>query len=619
LSLLIYDGVMQMCSIAGIIGGTLSSDEKLEIGRKMNESLAHRGPDQHGFYTDQWLCLAHNRLSVIDPENGIQPMTRMDHGLKYTIIYNGELYNTLELRRELEGQGWEFTTNCDTEVLLVSYMAWGKACLDKLNGIFAFAIYDERLHKVFLARDRVGVKPLFYTFSGGALLFASEIKALFMHPDVRPRLDEKGLWQIIFLLPTRIPGTGVFKDIKELLPGYYMESSPEGFKTEAYWKLRAIEHRDSPAETIEKVQFLVRDSITRQLVSDVPLCTLLSGGLDSSAISAISAMELKRQGKELNTYSFEYEGNREHFKPTNFQPNSDDDYAVWMAQQIGSNHTVLNATCEDLTALLTDAVKYRDLPGMGDVDSSLLYYCSLIKKNHTVGLSGECADEIFGGYPWFSNAPEKLDRFPWLYSLDMRLSLFNNAITRPKDGIDFVNGTFQDCFSECPVLEGESAMEHTYRQIGYASIMYFMHSLLERKDRMSMASALEVRVPFADHRIAEYAFNIPYSIKRRDDVAKAVLRDAMGGILPDRIVNRKKSPYPKTHNPRYEQMVTDALIDRLRDKSSILHELLRQDILQDLDKLKSITWFGQLMAKPQLIAYLIQLDYWFKHFEVELV
>lgn len=233
--------------------------------------------------------------------------------------------------------------------------------------------------------------------------------------------------------------------------------------------------------------------------------------------------------------------------------------------------------------------------------------------------SGECADEIFGGYPWFANAPSKLDRFPWIYSLDMRLGLFNNAVVKPGKGIDFINETFRACFDECPTLDGESAPERTLRQISYASIMYFMHSLLERKDRMSMASALEVRVPFADHRIAEYVFNIPWSIKRRDDVAKAVLRDACCGILPEKIANRKKSPYPKTHNPRYEEIVTGMLKERLADKSSVLHELLHRDVLKDLDKLQSITWFGQLMAKPQLIAYLIQLDYWFRHYKVEMV
>jgi asparagine synthase (glutamine-hydrolysing) len=212
-----------------------------------------------------------------------------------------------------------------------------------------------------------------------------------------------------------------------------------------------------------------------------------------------------------------------------------------------------------------------------------------------------------------------LDRFPWIYSLDMRLSLFNSNVIRPKDGKEFINGVFSDCFAECPALEGESAADRMLRQISYASIMYFMHSLLERKDRMSMASALEVRVPFADHRIAEYVFNIPWSIKRRGGVAKAVLRDALEGILPDRIVNRRKSPYPKTHNPRYEGIVTGMLKDRLADKSSVLHELLRREVLQDLDRLQSVTWFGQLMAKPQLIAYLIQLDFWFRHYKVELV
>ncbi len=608
-----------MCSIAGVIGGGLAEVEKRDIGLKMNRALAHRGPDQTGIYCDDWACLAHNRLSVIDPANGIQPMTRLAGADKFTIIYNGELYNTPELRRELEGLGWDFHTNCDTEVLLVSYMQWGRECLKRLNGIFAFAVYDEARQLVFFARDRMGVKPLFYSFANGSLVFASEIKALFEHPGITPQIDEQGLWQIIFLLPTRIPGTGVFKGVQELLPGWWMEYSAKGLRSGQYWKLEALDHTDSPADTVEHVLWLVRDSIVRQLVSDVPLCTLLSGGLDSSAISAIAATTLADKGRVLDTYSFEYEGNKEFFHTTSFQPNADDDYAIYMAGQIGSAHTVLNATCEDIAAKLTDAVRFRDLPGMGDVDSSLLHYCSLIKDRHTVGLSGECADEIFGGYPWFKNAPERLERFPWLYSLDTRMSVFNLDVIRPREGVAFINEAFNACFADCPVLESENQQERVLRQISYASILYFMHSLLERKDRMSMASALEVRVPFADHRIAEYVFNIPWHIKRRGDVEKAVLRDALGDVLPERITQRKKSPYPKTHNPKYEQIVTGMLAERMADSSSILHELLRKGFLDDLQRQQNVTWFGQLMAKPQLIAYLIQLDFWFRHYGVQMV
>jgi asparagine synthase (glutamine-hydrolysing) len=436
---------------------------------------------------------------------------------------------------------------------------------------------------------------------------------------VKARLELQGLWQMVFLLPTRIPATGVFKDVQELQPGWCMEYSESGLKAKPYWQLQAQAHTEDAGETIEHVGFLVKDSITRQLVSDVPLCTLLSGGLDSSIISSVTAQYLHAQGRELDTYSFEYEGNKEHFKTTKFQPNSDDEYASAVAEYIGSNHTILNAASQDIAGLLQEAVMYRDLPGMGDVDSSLLYYCRRIKERHTVGLSGECADEIFGGYPWFANAPEELVSFPWIYSLEMRSGLFNEAIIKPEEGIGYINGAFNTCMKACPVLEGESATDRILRRISYASITYFMHSLLERKDRMSMASALEVRVPFADHRIAEYVFNIPWAIKRRDNIEKAVLRDACADVLPDNVLHRKKSPYPKTHNPLYEQMVLELLRQVLDDKSSILRELLRPDIVSDLANLQNITWFGQLMARPQLIAYLVQLDFWFRHYHVELV
>lgn len=608
-----------MCSIAGVLGGDMRVEERLRIGESMNKAMKHRGPDDSGVYSDGWLCLAHNRLSVIDPANGTQPMTREAGDGKFVLIYNGELYNTLELRRELEALGHVFRTDCDTEVLLAAYIEWGKDCLDRLNGIFAFAVYDTARRKVFLARDRLGVKPLFYAQAGGGLVFASEIKALFSHPGVKPRLGMEGLWQLVFLLPTRIPGSGVFEDVHELLPGWWMEYGENGFAAAPYWKLEACPHTDGPDETVERVRWLLGDSVERQLVSDVPLCTLLSGGLDSSAISALASSALKARGRSLDTYSFEFEGNAEHFRATRFQPESDDAYAALMAAHIDSRHTPLSASSEEIAGQLEAAVRARDLPGMGDVDSSLLHYCACIKHNHTVSVSGECADEIFGGYPWFSGVTGAPARFPWIHSLETRAALFEDAVIRRDEGIGFVNDTFRSSVAECPVIDGEDAEERALRQVGYLSIQYFMHSLLERKDRMSMASGLEIRVPFADHRLAGYVFNIPWAIKRRGGIAKAVLRDACRGVLPDAVLNRKKAPYPKTHNPRYEEIVTGMLHDRLADKSSILNTLLRRDAWGDLMEMQSVTWFGQLMAKPQLIAYLIQLDYWFRQYKVELI
>ena len=612
--------VNHMCSISGVMGGDMRPMERLKIAGAMNEALAHRGPDQNGIYFNGEVALAHNRLSVIDPANGRQPMTRTDGRGSFTILYNGELYNTAELRRELTALGYIFETNCDTEALLYAYMAWGEGCLPRLNGIFAFVVYDEGRRALFLARDRLGVKPLFWAQAHGALVFASEIKALFRHPGIRPRVSREGLWQVVFLLPARIPGTGVFRGVEELQPGWCLEYTAEGgVKAHAYWQLQAHEHTESPADTVAHVRELVRDSIVRQLVSDVPLCALLSGGLDSSAICAVAAEHLRGRGELLDTYSFEYEDNRLYFKETSFQPNSDDEYAAYVAEQIGSRHTVLTAGQRDIAALLDSAVDFRDLPGQADVDSSLLYYCRQIKGRHTVGLSGECADEIFGGYPWFRSPPEELAGFPWLYSPGMRAQLFRPDAIHADDGVGWTRDVFRRSVQDCPALPGETGRELVLRQTAYLSMMYFMHQLLERKDRMSMASALEVRVPFADHRIAEYVYNIPWGIKQRDGVEKAVLRDAMQGIVPDRVLTRRKSPYPKTHNPVYEQIVTAKLNERLRDPHSALHALLRAEVIGDLNALDNITWFGQLMGRPQLIAYLLQLDHWFTEYRVELV
>ena len=603
-----------MCSISGI-SGFRDFISPHSANMLMSKTLAHRGPDQKGYASGDCYCFAHNRLAVIDVERGKQPMMRAHFGSEYTIVYNGELYNTDEIKNELVSKGYQFETHCDTEVVLFAYVEWGEDCVQKFNGIFAFAIFDERRHFLFLARDRFGVKPLFYTVKNNSLIFASEIKGVLAHPSVRPVINQESIWQLLLLCPTRPATSGIFKDIYEIPPAGYAIFSENGLSIHKYWELVAKEHTDSPEKTIATVRELFLDTVKRQLVSDVPLCCFLSGGLDSSAVSAIAAME----SKNLSTYSFEYEGNDKYFKPTSFQPNSDVEYAFDVSQKIGASHTVLTASNEDITTLLSDAVIARDFPGMADVDSSLLYYCKQVKQNHTVALSGECADEVFGGYPWFvRDEMLKSSTFPWLHSASMRGDIFNPDFIKFEKGSQYVHDLYAQSVAECPCLPNENEYEMLRRRSSWLSINWFMASLLERKDRMSMASSLEVRVPFADHRLVEYVYNVPWTIKQRDGVEKALLRDAMEGIVPDNVLHRKKSPYPKTHNPGYEAKVKALLNERMSDPNCILKDILHQENLTETLKGENITWFGQLMSRPQLIGFLIQLDFWFDYYKVEI-
>jgi asparagine synthase (glutamine-hydrolysing) len=586
----------------------------------MGKELAHRGPDQNGISYGESFAFQHNRLAIIDIENGKQPMTTIYKGYEYTIVYNGELYNTDELREELRTYGVEFKTYCDTEVVLYSYIIWGADCSSKLNGIFAFVIYDSKKKEAYLSRDRFGIKPLFYTFVDHALIFASEIKGLFKHPKVKRQIDTYGLWQLLYMMPVKEEGTAIFKDIFELPPASHGFYSLKGLRLSKYWTLRALPNTDSESNIVESTRELLRDAIERQLVSDVPLCTFLSGGLDSSVITAVATEKYKREGKTLSTYSFEHEGSREHFTQTLFQPQSDDDYAVYLARYLNTDHTILTAKSEDLVTLLLDAVKYRDYPGMADIDSSLLYYCHQVKANHTVALSGECSDEVFGGYPWFYR-PEMLTRgfFPWIHDPKARINLFKPEVVHPTEGLEYTTEIYRKSVKACPLLPEDSESMRNSRIASWLSINYFMTSLLERKDRMSMAAGLEVRVPFADHRLVEYVYNVPWEIKFKNGVEKALLREAMKDYLPDKILNRKKSPYPKTHNPLFEELVLNLFKKRLTSGSGILRELLQDDIFDRLTRPENKTWFGQLMGVPQLMAWLVQLDYWFEEYSISLV
>lgn len=605
-----------MCSICGILGSDALSNE--EIIKKMSEEMFMRGPDQKGYFFHNDVAFAHNRLSIIDLEFGLQPMSRIYEGARYTIIYNGELYNTKEITDLIKKEGVELSTHCDTEAVLYAYILFGEKCSSLLNGIFAFAIYDEMRHQVYISRDRLGVKPFFYTESPGEFRFASEIKALLKHPSQKARLSIEGFWELLYLSPVRMDG--VLDGIIELPPGCHgVWNKNQGFISKPYWQLSAKPFSDSPKDAVENTKLLLTDAIERQMVSDVPLCTLLSGGVDSSIISSVASAAMKREGGTLTTYSFEYEGNKENFESSLFQPQSDDDFAPYMANYIGSNHVILTASTKDTADYLYRATLARDLPGQADIDSSLLYFCRQIKKNHTVAISGECADEIFGGYPWFYR-PEMLnnDFFPWIHSPKLRISLFKEKIARPEDGYFYIKERYENDKINCPYLESDSDSMKTSRLATFLSVKYFMASLLERKDRMSMASSLEVRVPFADHRIIEYVFNVPWEIKFENKTEKALLRNAMRDFLPDRILNRKKSPYPKTRNPLYDKLVLEKLNNTLKNSDSRLIELLDKNKLQSFIDSDNETWFGQLMGKPQLIAWLYQFDIWARALDIEL-
>ena len=629
-----------MCGIAGYCSleeNFLRTKEKQEKQvADMGRTIRHRGPDDFRIYVGEHIAFAHTRLAVIDPERGKQPMKKILNNWEYHIVYNGEIYNTEELRKDLQGKGISFDTTSDTEVVLAAYMVYGKSMVDKLNGIYSFAIWNDKERCLFFCRDRLGVKPLFYTISEGKFFFASEIKALFSCPSIRPKVSSYGLCQIFGIGPARVPGSGVYENIHEVLPGHCGMYSQSGIEQWQYWKPEAKECKDSYEDAVEYVKEILTDAITRQLVSDVPICTLLSGGLDSSVVSAVAAKHLKEQGKVLDTYSFDYTDNSENFQASSFQPEEDRPYVDEMVAHIGSNHRYLECAYTELFHCLLEAVRANDMPGMTDVDASLMFFSNKIKEKHTVCLSGECADEIFGGYPWFrAKESFEIDRFPWSRDLEFRKRVLQPSLREKLPMEEYVKSQYERSLGETPLLPREqiergkmfvanpekSATNRRERELAWLNIRWFMATLLERKDRMTMSCGLEVRVPFADHRLVEYLYSLPWEYKYHNNQVKSLLKDAMKDYLPSSVIERKKCPYPKTYDPKFENLLKKNLKQILENKNAPISCLVDESYLRKLMDSPSDygkPWFGQLMATPQMYAYLIQINLWLEEYHVEL-
>lgn len=615
-----------MCGISGIyrrVGGMEQKEQHYRnVLLAMNKAQKHRGPDEEGIYVSDTCGLAHVRLSILDLKMGTQPMYYNTGSEKYAIVYNGEIYNMHEIRKELIEHGVVFETTCDTEVILKGYAVWGIEIAKRLNGIFAFGVWEEKAKRLILCRDRLGVKPLFYMIHGEEVIFASEIKAMLAYDKKIATVDRDGLCELLALGPAHTCGKTVYQGVTEVKPGTVCQLDKQGIREEVYWQLEGHEHVDSEKKTVEKTAFLIRDAIKMQLLSDIPVCTFLSGGLDSSIVTSVASECMKEKGMNLSTYSFDFEGNEEYFSANSFQPSQDAPFAREMSEYLGTEHTILTCSNRNLFSHLYDAMKARDYPCMADVESSLLYFCGEVSKHFKVTLTGECADEIFGGYPWFYRK-DMFERhaFPWSYDMEARTSLLKTELVEDLKLEQYSVEAYEDTIAKTPRLAGETGEEARRRELSYLNLRWFMATLLERMDRTSMYHGLEARVPFADHRIVEYLYNVPWNIKFMGDMEKGLLRHAAKGLLPDSVLFRKKSPYPKTYHPEYERLLKDAFVKIMKSG----HEPVRQ--LLDVDKVKRYLekpmsyakpWYGQLMAGPQMLAYYLQINMWLKEYDVKI-
>jgi asparagine synthase (glutamine-hydrolysing) len=576
-----------VCGITGWVDYRRDPTIVDQVSQAMIETMTCRGPDAEGRYRTEHAMLGHRRLAVIDVAGGTQPMTYSDADGEVALTYSGEAYNFVELRDELRRRGHEFRTASDTEVVLHGYLEWGESLVDRLNGMYAFAVWDGRTESLLLVRDRMGIKPLYYQPIEHGILFGSEPKAIFASGLVDPVVDADGLRELFGFVKT--PGTTYYRGMRELRPGHLLRLDRNGPREHRYWALEAHEHTDDLDTTIATVRELLQDTVSRQLISDVPLCTLLSGGLDSSVITALAQQSLRARGAgPVRSFAVDFVGQTERFQPDFMRDTPDAPYVADLAAHVGTDHTdVVLSTSElmDPAARLA-ALAARDAPPLGDMDTSLYLLFQAIRERSTVALSGESADEVFGGYKQFHD-PEIVatPTFPWL-ALRRRArdrgglgALLDPELTRTLDLDTYVADRYADALAEVPRLDGETGLERRMREVCHLHLTRFVQILLDRKDRMSMAVGLEVRVPFCDHRLVQYVFNTPWSMKTFDGREKSLLRAAGRDVLPQSVVDRVKSPYPSTQDPAYHQALRESVEKLLADHAAPGLRLFDADVV----------------------------------------
>ncbi|MBE3011482.1 asparagine synthase (glutamine-hydrolyzing) [Microbispora sp. NEAU-D428] len=611
-----------MCGISGWVDYGRDLRRERETVQAMTDTMACRGPDAEGMWLAPHAAFGHRRLAIIDIEGGRQPMTADAGGeVVAALTYSGEVYNFRELRAELTQRGHRFRTQSDTEVVLEAYLEWGEDFVSRLNGMYAFAIWDARREELLLVRDRMGIKPLYYYPTPDGVLFGSEPKAILANPLAERVIDADGLREILAFVKT--PESAVFRGMYEVRPGQVVKVRREGLSKRRYWQLEAREHTDDLRTTIRTVRELLDDIVERQLISDVPLCTLLSGGLDSSAVTALAARALAGQGG-VRSFSVDFAGYSENFQADDMRDTPDTPYVHDVVRHVGSDHTDIVLDSADLMdpAVRAAVLRARDLPlGIGDMDTSLYLLFKAIRGHSTVALSGESADEVFGGYRWFHD-PEAVNSgtFPWLAThtqtgLSSRGEFLNEELLRKLDIPAYRADSYQRALAEVPRVPGETGLQKRMREISYLHLTRFVQILLDRKDRMSMAVGLEVRVPFCDHRLVEYVFNAPWAMKTFDGHEKSLLRAATADVLPRSVVERRKVPYPSTQDPAYERALR-AEVTRVLDGAPAI------GCLVDAGKVR--TMLDQPMAAVSLqgartsLEGILQMNAWLGAYDVRL-
>ncbi|MFD9421357.1 MULTISPECIES: asparagine synthase (glutamine-hydrolyzing) [unclassified Streptomyces] len=609
-----------MCGIAGWVDFARPVDQ--DLARTMTATMARRGPDAEGLWTGDHVALGHRRLSVIDLEGGCQPMVAEEApGSRAALTYSGETYNFQELRSQLKSLGHHFTSRSDTEVVLRAYLQWGAGLATRLEGIYAFAVWDMDREELVLVRDRMGVKPLYYAETPSGVLFGSEPKAILAHPEFKAVLDADGLRDILSV--AKVPGHAIFRGMREVPAGCTVRVNRAGLTEDRYWQLEVAEHTDSLDRTIHTVRELLESVVEQQMVSDVPLCTLLSGGLDSSSLTALAAQVTRRKGlgqiRSCSVTDPDLDGT------AGAGANEDHIYARLLAEHVDSLHSELPLHAPDLLApdLRASVLNAYDLPiAKGDEHASLHMLFGIVRGHSTVALSGECGDEVFGGYRWQRDPDAVFSAtFPWVH--EGRHNYQGNDVVFTPDLLAKLDldAYERDCHSKAvaEISAGDhldDPAEARYREVTYLALTRHAQVLFDRKDRMSMACGLEVRVPFADHRLVEYTFNVPWAMKSFDGREKSLLRAAMKDLLPEAVAQRVKTPYPSIRADAYNRTLRERLADVVLTGSSPLAPLFAPRLGTQI-RHHGPAALEEGMSRAALETTL-QLDGWLRTYDVDI-
>lgn len=615
-----------MSSIAGFFQpNTIYSKENefcIRVIHDMSQALIHRGPDEQSFYYFPQGAFNHNYLLAgyipgTFPHK-MQPVTISHQGNTYTLLFDGFVSNPEFLAMELETRQISTKEMSLEELLLHFYIAKGVDFIKDVRGAFALAIYNEGEKTLFLFRDALGLRPLFYTEKAGALIFASEIKGLFPYPGIDAVLDREGLTELIALGPARKPGSAIFRSISEVKPGHYITYNRDGLKSHTFHQLALKEHKDSYEDTLDNITYLLNQSIDGLKPSVMPISSLLSGGLDSSIVTAKLA---NISDTPLATYSLEFDNSRQHFKANAFQPALDAPFVQEMATHLGTKHTIYTCNNQIQLDYLKKSVLAHDLPTMADVDSSYLYFCERVGKQHKIVFTGECADEIFCGYPWYHSTEGDIKTFPWSVDLTPRSALLNDNLINSISIEDCAKNVYDETCLEIGLDCQNTPDDMLHRKTFYLTIRYFMQTLVNRGDRATAINSMDARVPFAHQELTEYLFNVPFEMKAKNGERKHLLREYANGFLPESVRTRKKSPYPKTYDPGYESLVNQELLRALSKPDCPLHAIIDKNKIENFClQIKDLgrPWYGQLMAGPQLAAYYLQILYWLEIYKIKI-